>query len=149
MRMNVRKFLSAACIAFLAVAPVSATISPASAASLSWGTNQGQLIQVQQRNEPKFERRGNDVYLNGKRGSRERRDGYREYNGYWFPADAFVGAIIGGVISGIINNSGGRVSMSQQHVEWCDDQYRSYRSSDNTFQPYSGPRQQCDSPYSR
>ncbi|MGV3652562.1 MAG: BA14K family protein, partial [Devosia sp.] len=27
------------------------------------------------------------------------------------------------------------------------DRYRSYRASDNTFQPYNGPRQQCVSPY--
>jgi BA14K-like protein len=34
------------------------------------------------------------------------------------------------------------------HVQWCYDRYRSYRAYDNTFQPYSGPRQQCWSPYS-
>jgi len=34
------------------------------------------------------------------------------------------------------------------HVQWCYDRYRSYRASDNTFQPYNGPRQQCYSPYS-
>lgn len=33
------------------------------------------------------------------------------------------------------------------HVRWCYERYRSYRSSDNTFQPYNGPRQQCRSPY--
>ncbi|HEV7434516.1 MAG TPA: BA14K family protein, partial [Pseudorhizobium sp.] len=25
--------------------------------------------------------------------------------------------------------------------------YRSYRASDNTFQPYNGPRRSCRSPY--
>ncbi|MDQ2632323.1 MAG: BA14K family protein, partial [Pseudomonadota bacterium] len=34
------------------------------------------------------------------------------------------------------------------HVQWCYDRYRSYRASDNTFQPYNGPRRQCYSPYS-
>ena len=34
------------------------------------------------------------------------------------------------------------------HANWCYNRYRSYRASDNTFQPYNGPRQQCYSPYS-
>lgn len=33
------------------------------------------------------------------------------------------------------------------HVRWCENQYRSYRAWDNTFQPYNGPRRQCASPY--
>lgn len=33
------------------------------------------------------------------------------------------------------------------HVRWCHNRYRSYRASDNTFQPYHGPRRQCRSPY--
>lgn len=33
------------------------------------------------------------------------------------------------------------------HVRWCYNRYRSYRASDNTFQPYNGPRRQCYSPY--
>ena len=38
--------------------------------------------------------------------------------------------------------------LSQSHVNWCYDRYRSYRAYDNSFQPYNGPRQQCWSPYS-
>ncbi|QKD03258.1 BA14K family protein [Mesorhizobium loti] len=38
--------------------------------------------------------------------------------------------------------------LSNAHVQWCYNRYRSYRSWDNTFQPYGGPRQQCYSPYS-
>ena len=34
------------------------------------------------------------------------------------------------------------------HVEWCYARYRSYRASDNTFQPFRGLRKQCWSPYS-
>ncbi|MGB3387422.1 MAG: BA14K family protein [Pseudaminobacter sp.] len=41
-----------------------------------------------------------------------------------------------------------RVRMSQAHVNWCYNRYRSYRAYDNTFQPYNGPRRQCYSPYS-
>ncbi len=33
------------------------------------------------------------------------------------------------------------------HVRWCENRYRSYRASDNSFQPYHGPRQACISPY--
>lgn len=37
---------------------------------------------------------------------------------------------------------------SSAHVRWCYNRYRSYRASDNTYQPYNGPRRQCYSPYS-
>lgn len=33
------------------------------------------------------------------------------------------------------------------HADWCSRQYRSYRIEDNSYQPYSGPRKQCESPY--
>jgi len=33
------------------------------------------------------------------------------------------------------------------HVAWCYDRWRSYRASDNTYQPYNGPRRECRSPY--
>jgi hypothetical protein len=33
------------------------------------------------------------------------------------------------------------------HIRWCQNRYRSYRASDNTFQPYRGPRRACRSPY--
>ena len=36
---------------------------------------------------------------------------------------------------------------SRAHVNYCFRKYRSYRVSDNTFQPYHGPRRQCRSPY--
>ena len=36
-----------------------------------------------------------------------------------------------------------RVSLSDAHVSYCYDRYRSYRESDNTFQPNHGPRRQC------
>lgn len=39
--------------------------------------------------------------------------------------------------------------LSKAHVRWCYNRYRSYRASDNTFQPYHGPRKPCISPYMR
>ena len=90
-----------------------------------------------------FRRRGNSYYFNGYRGYRNHRYGYHEYNGWWFPAAAFAA---GALITGAINNAP-RYG-SDAHVQWCVDRYRSYRVSDNTFQPLSGPRRQCVSPYS-
>jgi hypothetical protein len=91
-----------------------------------------------------FRRDRGNVYYNGHRGYRERRRGYRQYNGFWFPLGAFAaGAIIGGAL----NNNNNVYRGGNAHVQWCYDRYRSYRASDNTFQPYHGPRQQCYSPY--
>ena len=36
---------------------------------------------------------------------------------------------------------------SSAHVAWCYDRWRSYRESDNSYQPFNGPRRQCRSPY--
>jgi hypothetical protein len=91
-------------------------------------------------------RRGGIYYLNGHRGYRDYRPGFRRYNDFWFPSSAFIaGAIIGGAIN---QPRYVRPTRSDAHVQWCYDRYRSYRAYDNSFQPYSGPRQQCYSPYS-
>jgi hypothetical protein len=37
--------------------------------------------------------------------------------------------------------------LNSAHIDWCYARYRSYRASDNTFQPYHGPRRSCISPY--
>ena len=83
-------------------------------------------------------------YWNGHRGYREYRSGYRRHGDYWFPLAAFAaGAVITGAI---VNNENNRYE-GNSHVQWCYDHYRSYRDSDNTFQPNYGPRQECRSPY--
>lgn len=94
-----------------------------------------------------FYNNGGRHYYNGHRGYNYYRPGYRQYNGWWFPAAAFAtGALIGGAIAAqpapraVAPSAGG-------HVQWCANQYRSYRASDNTYQPLSGPRRQCVSPY--
>jgi hypothetical protein len=99
----------------------------------------------QDRREARFEQRNGRYYYNGHRGYRHKRPGYRYHNGFWFPAGAFIA---GAIISGAINGSSSARSNGSAHVQWCYDRYRSYRASDNTFQPYNGPRQQCYSPYS-
>lgn len=85
---------------------------------------------------------------NGHRGYRDYRPGYRRHNGYWFPLAAFAtGAIIGGALSQPSRPAVRNGGVNPRHVSWCSNRYRSYRSYDNTFQPYNGPRQQCYSPY--
>ncbi|QKC96782.1 BA14K family protein [Mesorhizobium sp. NZP2298] len=84
-------------------------------------------------------------YWNGHRGYREYHRGYRRHGDYWFPLAAFAtGALITGAI---VNSENHRVYEGNSHVQWCYDHYRSYRSSDNTFQPNYGPRRECRSPY--
>lgn len=90
-------------------------------------------------------RRGDNYYLRGHRGYRHHRPGYRQYNGWWFPPAAFIaGAIIGGAMTQPPVEYRPR---GQPHIDWCYARYRSYRASDNTFQPYNGPRRPCVSPY--
>jgi hypothetical protein len=139
-----KRLLPALCAAALALTATGATLAPAYAqSSFGFQFNSGTS------NAPHrgFERRGNDGYYNGQRGYRSQRPGYRQYNGFWFPPAAFAfGAIIGGVIGSAIAN-GENDALPSRHVAWCEDHYRSYRVSDNTFQPYSGGRQVCVSPY--
>jgi hypothetical protein len=40
-----------------------------------------------------------------------------------------------------------QADMVAAHVEWCSSRYRSYRSYDNSYTPYSGGRRECISPY--
>lgn len=79
-------------------------------------------------------------YYNGHRGYRDRRAGYRQYNGYWYPLAAFAaGAIIGGAAQA-------QPSYGNSNASYCASRYRSYRAYDNTYQPTNGPRRQCVSP---
>ena len=112
-------------------------------AQMTFGYNSGNNWNDRNhRDRGRFERRGKSYFYNGHRGYRDRRPGWRQYNGFWFPPSAFSFGII-------ISPSRGRVSLSAQHRAWCEDRYISYRASDNTFQPYNGPRQECVSPYYR
>lgn len=87
-------------------------------------------------------------HWNGHQGYHSPRPGYRRGNdGWWYPLAAFgVGALIGGAIA----NQPREVvapSLSRDHLRWCEERYRSFRASDNSFQPNNGPRQACISPY--
>lgn len=86
-----------------------------------------------------------DGYLNGHRGYRERRAGYRGYRGYWYPLEAFPEGIVDGPKGALRPQP----VLSARHVSWCSNRWRSYRSSDNSYQPSNGPRRECISPFSR
>lgn len=51
-----------------------------------------------------------------------------------------VGSTTQGTAGSTINSSSG-------HNQWCSNQYRSYRASDNSYQPFTGGRQSCNSPF--
>ena len=116
------------------------------------------VVNVQQRRG--FYRDRGNYYYNGHRGHRERRAGWRQHQGYWFPPAAFaLGAIIGGAIANDARPAyrapayrapvyRAPVRLSQAHLRWCENRWRSYRASDNSYQPINGPRRACVSPYS-
>lgn len=85
-------------------------------------------------------RGGGRGYWNGHRGSSYYRRGYRRHGNLWFPLAAFA---TGAIISGAIANDRPPAYSGNSHVQYCYNRYKSYRASDNTFQPYNGPRQQC------
>jgi len=80
-----------------------------------------------------------------------RRDGWR--HGRYYRDRNIGGAIVGGLITGaivgsVLNNNRNRVYRSgDAHVQWCYDNYRTYRAYDNTYVPRVGQRAYCNSPY--
>ena len=84
-----------------------------------------------------------------RRGYRHRHRRHRHHRHHRRSGAGVAAGIIGGlIIGGIIANSARRSARRDRaHVDWCYNRYRSYRHSDNTFQPYHGRRRQCRSPY--
>ncbi len=94
-----------------------------------------------------YYRDGRYGWYNGHRGYRDYRPGYRRHKRLLVPGRRIPRWCDRG--RGSVRTSPVyRRSVGSSHVEWCYNRYRSYRASDNTFQPYNGPRQQCWSPYS-
>lgn len=143
-----RKLSNGLC-ALLALTFATASAAPGTAAPMytpKAPVASGDVDQVQYRRIPRnrVERRGGRVFYNGQRGYVERRPGYRRYNGFWFPAAAFIaGAIVGGAL-----NDQPRMRSGSAHMRWCENRWRSYRAYDNTYQPSYGSRRECISPYS-
>jgi hypothetical protein len=163
------KLLSGLCATTLAVSFAAATTAPVNAAPVfvprtapvttdvqqaQYNSNEmwrmrrgmGRAMRYQSGNwqaRRNFQRRGDWNSYNGYRGYRYHRPGYHSYNGWWYPAAAFVAGAL--ITSAIVNQQ--RVNSGNAHVDWCYSRYRSYRAYDNTYQPYYGPRRQCYSPY--
>jgi hypothetical protein len=140
--------LCAAAMTFTAVATAAMPVQAASMprASVAVPSVDNNVEQVQHRRG--YYHRNGGYYYNGHRGYRNHRPGWRRHNGWWFPPAAFaMGAIIGGAIANQPAPVYRAPRYGNAHVQWCYNRYRSYRASDNTFQPYNGPRQQCYSPY--
>ena len=160
-------------LAPISVAPASAApVAPLSisAGALSAGldapTGVEGLVEVQQRriyrdyrDRRRFDRRDRDRNRFDNRNRRppvhHRRDRDRDRDDGPDLGSALLGAIIGGVLVDQFNRpqpvpvpqgNAGRY-LSQNHINWCHDRWRSYRVSDNSYQPYNGPRRICTSPY--
>ncbi|NVM42971.1 BA14K family protein [Ochrobactrum intermedium] len=89
-------------------------------------------------------------HYNGHDRYRKSRPGYRRHSdGWWYPLAAFsAGAVIGSMTT----QQPQPIYVdppyySNEHIQWCFGQYRSYRVADNGFQPNRGPRRHCLSPY--
>ncbi|MCB0055737.1 MAG: BA14K family protein [Caldilineaceae bacterium] len=81
----------------------------------------------------------------GYRGVPRYRSGYRRHvNGWWYPLAAFGVQVIIRDPQPYRRAAG---NLPPEHYVWCDRRYKSYRTWDDTFQPYHGPRRICNSPY--
>ena len=130
-------------IAAANAAPLYVPQTPAATSDLQLVAERGDGSRWHRRNYPRESRhfRGSrDGYWNGYRGSRSYRNGYKRRGDLWFPLAAFA---TGAIISGAIANDRRPVYRGNSHIEYCYNRYKSYRASDNTYQPYNGPRRQC------
>ena len=84
------------------------------------------------------------IYSRKKHGHRHRnrRHGFHHYHlGYWYASPFWAAAIASPYYYG------GGYNRSY-HVDWCLDNYRSYRVRTNTYRGYDGYDHECVSPYS-
>ncbi|MCL6229087.1 BA14K family protein [Bartonella bilalgolemii] len=100
--------------------------------------------------------------LNGFKGYRHYRHGYRKYSdGWWYPEKAFVAYTSSDVKNmplKIISTQKDKFITSfalekkelwnvKEHIAYCKAHYRSYTQNDNSYQPFHGPRKQCFSSF--
>lgn len=82
---------------------------------LVWSGEEASLTLAQ--GAPQIGRQGDDVFLNGHRGSKQRRNGWTQQNGYWFPREAFNANSSGGTNRGPDRAPDrAQSSFSSQHV---------------------------------
>ncbi|WP_455481957.1 BA14K family protein [Bartonella sp. B35(2025)] len=95
--------------------------------------------------------------LNGFKGYRNYRRGYRKYSdNWWYPEIAFatykhldakhvplkeISALKRTPLIYPLEER--KPWMLKQHIDSCMARYRSYNQSDNSYQPFHGPRRQC------
>ena len=156
-----KKIVSSALATVLSVSFLGADMLPAGAASLyvpQASAAQSDIVPVvdrpshsgnrvylpKKRDYRRHHSRDRARYWRGHRGYDHYRPGYRRHGDLWFPLAAFAA---GAIISGAIANDSPPAYGGNAHIQYCYNRYKSYRASDNTFQPYNGPRQQCRSPY--
>lgn len=165
-----KKFVSTLCAAVLALTPMTATTAQAgpagfslhqgAASPLAVGEN---LVQVRSGNRHYQNRRGFDRRNFDRRGhNRGRFDNRHRRAQPHRPSrqqsrgpdlgSAVVGAIVGGLIVHQFQQqpqprAQAGSFLSQNHIAWCQNRWRSYRITDNSYQPYNGPRRVCVSPY--
>ena len=138
MRLRLATLATGLAVTLTSFIPVQAAVPMVSAPQVS--ADQAGVTNVQYRRH--YERRHG--WYNGHRGYRDRRPGYRYHNGLWFPLAAFgAGALIGGAVAADRDRGG----YSSRHYAWCEDRYRTYRASDNSFVASGGVRRACVSPY--
>jgi len=89
--------------------------------------------------------------LNGQKGYRYHRPGYRRHtDGWWYPQKAFDQEAENAADGGKKDADKAlakKLDLPAAHVHWCQENYRSYRVEDNTFQPYEGDRKPCRSAF--
>lgn len=85
--------------------------------------------------------------VNCAQGNFQNRPAHRRYYDNYFdvPTPRYSGQRSYGGNSGVGGTS--RLEAADNHQDWCAARYRSYRASDNSFQPLNGARKACISPF--
>jgi hypothetical protein len=99
-----------------------------------------EIQQVQYRDDRRHLRRHDRRYDNRRYDRRDRYSNSRHRDRNHRRSNA--GAVIGGLAAGAIIG-GAIASQNRGSSSSCAARYRSYRASDNTYQPNSGPRRVC------
>jgi|SRR5215217_6950635 len=146
-------------VAFIALATAFTGVAPAHAfpgvATVVAAQPQAKMPGVEEVRERRKIRRNYNRH--GWRNDRRDRRHYRNYRRHDYDYGRhyrpnYGGAIIGGlaagaILGGVLNAQPRRYyNNGNSHAQWCYNRYRSYRASDNTYQPYNGGRRQCVSP---
>jgi len=143
-------------VLFISAVTALTSFAPAQAfpsAPVKAATAQTDIVQVRDHRERRIirnnhRRNGWDRNRYGNRWDRRHNNRHGYYrNDYRRHRSNNAGAIIGGLAAGAIIGgaiaSQPRYSNGSSHTQSCYARYRSYRASDNTYQPNYGPRRQC------